>query len=536
MEEKKVFVRQVSGLVRELSLVDACIYGIFATGVFFTLEYFWPFGVGVFQGTSMPLIGLFGLITGLVTSLVYAILGSAMPRSGGDYIYQSRILRAPWLGFAIGFGWFSLTWIATGVFGGMVVSKWLLTLFNFLGHFYNNPALIEMSAWWYTPTGMFVINLILASLAAICTISMKWYRKVQMYILFPMLLITTVTFLGILLTATPSSFIENFNFWMKKFTGDANYYNTMIQVASQNAYTPPTSINLYNTSLAYVLPGVYLAYTVFAGQGLLGEVKGARSFSRLFMAFFVGVLFTSGLVFSIIPWLMQNVFGWDFLNIFATNYYAGLVNLPFELSYFTLMMCLTTNPLIMVFMGLASLAGAFYMMACCYLNASRIWLAQSLDGILPEWFVKVTKKLHAPINALAAEWVIVFIWILLFSFWPAFYSVVFAGFPFVWWAGMIPTGIAAIVFPWTMKKVYESSPASRYHPLTVVAGILFVIIYSCAAWQIWFNPLLGAADFLPRFTVSVLFFGSLVWFFLYRAYKKSKGINVDLAYKEIPPE
>jgi len=534
MSHEKLFVRPVSGLVRELSITDALIYGIFATGTFFTLEYFWPFAMGVFPGTNLSLIGIFGLVTGFFTSLVYAIMGSALPRSGGDYVYQSRILRLPWLGFSISFGWFTLTWIATGVFGGMVIAKWLQTLLIFCGYLYNNPAYIEWGNSVYTPLGIFIINVILATVAAINTCSMKWYRRVQRYVLLPMLLVTTITFLAILLTSSVSAFIENFNFWAYKFTGDPNYYNTVMALSGE--YPPPTSTNLYNTSLAWCLPGVYLAYTVFAGQALLGEVKGARSFSRLFLAFFVGILFTSGVIFTIIPWLMQNVFGWDFLNILASAYYGGAVKFPFELSYFTLMMVLTKSPVVMVFMGLASLAGAYYMMCCCYLNASRIWLAQALDGILPGWFVKVSEKRHFPVNAQIAEWVVVFLWTALFSFWSDFYWVVYSGFCFVWWAGMIPTAIAAILFPWIAPKIYKVAPASKYHPLTVIAGLGMLIPFTYASWQIWFVPELGAAWLIPRLVVAVLFFGALAWFFFFRSYQKRRGIDVDLAFKEIPPE
>lgn len=536
MSEKKIFVRPVSGLVREMSPFGAFLYGVFATGVFFTLEYFWPFGVGFFQGTNMPLIGVFALITGGLVSTVYAGVGSAMPRSGGDYIYQSRILHLPWLGFAIGFGWFALTWIVTGVFGGMVIAKWLNNFFIFQGYLHDNPGWIAFGNSVYSPWGMFIIDIILATTAAIVCLHMRWYLNVQRYVLLPMLVITTITFLVLLIKTTPSSFIDGFNFWMLRFTGDANYYNTVITLSQEIEYVPPASTNFYSTTLAYCLPGVYMCYTVFAGQGLLGEVKGAGSFKSLFWVFFGGILYTSGVIFTIITALMQHVFGWDFLNILAATFWAGQIELPFELSYFTLSMCLTKSSAVMIFMGLASLAGAWYMMATCFLIASRIWLAQSLDGVLPEWFVEVHKRLHAPVHAMFAQWVMVFIWIVLFCFVPGFFWAVYSGFNFVWWCGMIPTAIAAILFPKLLPEVYKTSPVSQYHPLLQVVGVLMLIIFSYTSWQIWFHPYLGAAAFVPRFTVSVLFFGSLIYFFARRAWLKRKGVDLDLVYKEIPPE
>ena len=65
---------------------------------------------------SVPMIGpyviwafIFAAVPALFAGLAYAILGSAMPRAGGSYLYASRGLN-PYLGFIASFSqWFGLS-------------------------------------------------------------------------------------------------------------------------------------------------------------------------------------------------------------------------------------------------------------------------------------------------------------------------------------------------------------------------------------------------------------------------------------------
>ena len=65
------------------------------------------------------------LITGVFTAflaVVYAGLAAAMPRTGGDYIFQSRTIGG-WIGFAI-----VMTMIGTFFFQWQAIGGWLTSL------------------------------------------------------------------------------------------------------------------------------------------------------------------------------------------------------------------------------------------------------------------------------------------------------------------------------------------------------------------------------------------------------------------------
>src|SRR3989441_484590 len=94
----QVFTRRASGLVRVMSPYSAFAYNILNIGIIFPWVYITT--IILFPGASIWL-GIFitGVFTGFL-AVVYAGLASAMPRTRGDYVFQSRTVR-PWLSLAI---------------------------------------------------------------------------------------------------------------------------------------------------------------------------------------------------------------------------------------------------------------------------------------------------------------------------------------------------------------------------------------------------------------------------------------------------
>ena len=94
------FARQSSGLVRDLTLTDAAWYGVFSSGGLFGFVFLFPYPQFASPGISIPLMLVLTLAFAVVVYFVYAALGSAMPRAGGDYLFQSRTLH-PLVGFTV---------------------------------------------------------------------------------------------------------------------------------------------------------------------------------------------------------------------------------------------------------------------------------------------------------------------------------------------------------------------------------------------------------------------------------------------------
>src|ERR1700686_3100378 len=92
-----LFVRKATGLVREISLRDTVLLNL--AYVSFPLGFTFITLIGsIYPGAN---VGVAFVITSLLVVpqlLTYGMLASAMPRSGGDYLFIGRALQ-PLLGF-----------------------------------------------------------------------------------------------------------------------------------------------------------------------------------------------------------------------------------------------------------------------------------------------------------------------------------------------------------------------------------------------------------------------------------------------------
>src|SRR5438105_13438865 len=91
-EAPALFLRKATGLVKGWSRFDAFVYSFMSVN-FVTLGLFFALSVLAFvpKGQVLPALLISGVfITFLV--ITYAGLISVMPRAGGDYVWQSRIL------------------------------------------------------------------------------------------------------------------------------------------------------------------------------------------------------------------------------------------------------------------------------------------------------------------------------------------------------------------------------------------------------------------------------------------------------------
>ncbi len=118
------------GLITTSSFVIANMIG---TGVFTTLGFQYK---DIPNAIVILTLWIIGGIIALCGALVYSELGAAMPRSGGEYHYLSKIYH-PWIGFLA--GWVSITvgFSAPVAIAGMALGEYSHGVFPFLSPKYT---------------------------------------------------------------------------------------------------------------------------------------------------------------------------------------------------------------------------------------------------------------------------------------------------------------------------------------------------------------------------------------------------------------
>ena len=121
----------------------------------------------------------------LPIALAYVWMATAMPRSGGDYVFQSRVFGGA-IGFPVvmsGFCIWILQWVALA--GWLLATLGVAPLFMGLGVYYKSQSLIDAAVWAQTPRpGHVWISIIGAAAMAILLVTgFKNYVRLQ-YVMF----------------------------------------------------------------------------------------------------------------------------------------------------------------------------------------------------------------------------------------------------------------------------------------------------------------------------------------------------------------
>jgi amino acid transporter len=166
-------------------------------------------------------------------------------------------------------------------------------------------------------------------------------------------------------------------------------------------------------------------------------------------------------------------------------------------------------------------------------------MAMSFDRILPEWFGRVHRKLHVPLNAILAMTVVSVPLAVLYIWEPSVQALTLSYFIILATTFGV-TMAAAVVFPWVRRDLYRASPAAKYTvfgapAISVAAAIFLGFVVFCDVQAL-------RADELGVNQTKGLVFLLVLWgvaFGVYwssKLYRRSRGERVGEAYQELPVE
>jgi basic amino acid/polyamine antiporter, APA family len=537
MKNTQVFARKSSGLIRVMSPYSAFAYNVLNIGVIFPWVYLLT--LGLWPDANVPL-GI--LITGIFTSFLavaYAGLAAAMPRTGGDYVFQSRTLK-PFLGFAIVATMivtFFLQWQALG--GWLTAILGFAPLFTGLGLTMNSASLLSLGVWFTTPIGIWVTTAAASTFAAVILIkSFRWFVMAQWVMWYGFLLSFVIMIAFFALTPT-SVFITRFNSAMAILSpGTPDYYHYVLTAATQNGFTPVSGFSWASTLFVLPVALTSLGWVGYA-QEQAGEIQGASSLKNQLFINVGGGLFSTALM-MILAYTFINTVGQGWLAAAAYgNFLTGTVNMPIPPWFSNLAAVLTDNPLLVFLMIIGILLNAVQVVFNVIIGWTRVAVAMSIDGALPKFVSRVNDRTHTPVVAHVIFLILGgFVMSYVYNFVPGYITLTLAvtAVATVFYIG---TAFGGAIFPWSRKEVYESSPIAKYKvgkiPVITICGLIATLFSLWMLYNYLTIPGLGVASLTSEVIMLAIFLGWTGFFFLRRWWLKRVGINLDLAYKEVPP-
>ena len=543
----EVFVRKSSGLVRVMSPRSAFIYNVLTMGLIFPWTYLWA--PGALPGGQLVWGILLAMVLEIPIALAYVWLSTALPRSGGDYVFQSRVLGGG-IGFTLVFSGFVI-WILQWV----ALSGWLLSTLGFaplflgLGASMGSSQMVDIATWFTTPTGILVTSVANALIAMLILVSgFKNYVRLQR-VMWIAILVSFGTMLVVLATTAASAVPGRLDAFSAAIGGSASFSADARAAAEAAGVTLNPAFSLIATLLIAPIAWTSLQWATYSAQQN-GEIKSAGNFkSQAFII--VGALVLTGLLLALLAFVLERAVGTEFLYVAGAGYWSGVGEATLAGSYLWPNMIATAianNPIVTMLIAIGFILNGHQIVHNCYIGMTRVMVAMSLDRLLPEMVSRVSDRLRTPVNAHVIYFLASLPVIYLYN------NFVFAqadgtetswasltlGVTFACGYVFVGTAIAGALLPFRAKALYEASPGSAYK----VAGIPLVTIVGTigAVAGVWFLYLfltsaeLGLTSDLAYYVVAGILLFSLGWYLVTKYVRRSRGINVDYAFKEIPPE
>ncbi len=537
MAEEKVFARKASGLVRGLSLVDAFGVGFMNQGLTPSMWVMISLGLSVYTGGNLIIATLLSaVLCGIGFSLVWGILGGSMPRSGGEYIYNSRIIN-PLIGIAESFGnafvW--IMWIY--VLAPWTVDPGLVMLFQFL----DMP---EVADFLTQPIAFFLIaSLVNAAGLLFLVFGIKFFARVQKVIMALGLLGAAVILLVFTFTSR-DAFVQAWNGLASQYGSiDYNGFLAAAQAAMDEAgKVLPSTWNWFDT-LGVMVAGSWLFAYSYCITFIAGEVK------RPDKTIILGNLFAILVPAFFMLWLsivLYRTVGFQFLSAtaFVDETLGGELagyTLPWSPHFVGLAAVVTRSPILLILMAGSFILFNLWWVALSYLAFPRILFAWGMDRMGPRWFTDINPRWATPVKNHIVCFILGELGIGLYVLWQEQMSgLSVTGLEIVSVFGV--TALAATIFPFVKKvrHIWDASPYKRWRilgiPAVTIGGIVNLIYLAILFYFFIVMPDLEGLAIGSLIFYLVIWGLGIAWYYLWKARNRQAGIDVSMAYGELPPE
>ena len=527
-EKPQVFVRKASGLVRTAGTWDVLAYNINFTSIGLLLVFLIMLGPAFYPGISMAWSAIICVLLILPLSLVFGYLASTMPRSGGDYVYVSRVM-GPALGMMSNFNTTVWWFFYGGVPSAFLARYGLAPFFRTMGIFTGNLGLIDVGNWFASPIGMFLFGVFLITLlCVIFALGTKTYFRIQ-NILIIFAIISTVLSAVVFFGRSPADVADAFNKYVGPLAGKADVA-AYVLLAGKDAGWAESPFSLRNTMLA--MTWIYLNLSFMQSSAYIGsEVKDARKL-QLWSMPVTTIIVGLGVLITVIA--VGRAVGTEFLATLSMVDPAdlGMSSTPL---YTELASYLSGNLIITFLITFGFIFWSYAWLPGQIINGSRNILAYAIDGIFPQWFRQVHPKLHTPVPAIATMGIMSIIALVIYVFTPYFATLVGI---FGYILSFITVSIAAILLPYKLPDVFATSTVNQRVgkiPVISIIGVLSVIACAIMGWAFLADPMSGMTKPMIIFDV-VIFLSGLVIYYIAKWVRARRGVDISLIYKELPSE
>jgi amino acid transporter len=531
-----IFSRTATGLVRQVSLLQQIVFNLASSNALGLGLVFFLSVVVLFPRANIYIAMLIAGIGSFFVWTTFALLTSAIPRVGGDYTINSRVLP-PWLALGGNIGSFMGGLFGVPIFGYFMATLALSPALAVVGGVSDSPTLTRWSTYFSTSHKNVVFITTLGIIALVSLLSYLGTRLV-MRVATVMVVIAAAGFfvdMLILLFTSHSHFVNSVN----SVAGPGAYEKTLKAGASSGLYPD----HGYSTKMT--IGAIYYALTIsiyiYWGTYLSAEFKQGGQRRRQLSAMWGAGLGNLAVLLLAILIFMKTV-GYDFF----VSAFSGNLNAPGAASgvgsagYVYFAGLVASNTALVAILSFAFLG---WFLPACFTQAAmvqRAIMTWSFHGLLPKRFASVDDRTHTPGVAILTTAVVsipLAVWIAYSdNFFQYFAIAAVSAYP-----SLVLIGITATLIKRRRPDLYRGSTAEwRIGGVEVlpVVGVLCSFVGAAAIFLLFYFHTNVGLKYTTETAIYLIgmFVVGAAWWFGVREYRRRQGVDIGLAYKTIPPD
>jgi basic amino acid/polyamine antiporter, APA family len=588
-----LFLRNATGLVKGWSGFDAFTYSFMSVNLV-TLGMFYSLAVFAYVPDASPVLSIvLSAIAVTFLAVAYAGLIAAMPRAGGDYVWQTRVLDGiPGIatGAVVGGVTAYLVAQAVGLDSTVAIGADVIGLVvgGLIGRLKGGIGFVlAATGWWFilalwapiygailkieffqplaallgsdagvsffgSSNGTFVVSLIVIALTSgLVALGMAGYARIQRWCLYVGLIGFAIMAI-LMLVSSQADFQAAFDRASSSLFGVSGAYDkTIADAAANDAFTGSLDPLAMGADMGATLRAT-LAMIPFMlfwilypnwGSTLYGEVRGSGDFRKVLNGMLGGIWVTAGLAIVFVL-LAAKTFGWLFYN--ATN--VNFINFAYGYT--------TTDPTVPIWsypplivsylvdnrifqIAMVVIFGAWFLgwSGTLFLSSTRMIFAAAFDRILPESAARVSERRAVPVVALLFIMIPAVIASAIYAYSADFVKLTLDA-TLVIAVTFLGSTVAATILPWYKPRIFDGSPVAHLKAVVSGAGLITSLILAWVIYTWLADPLYGIG---VSNTNSIIFLGFLygmaaLVYVAARLYRKAQGVDLDAIHSEIPSE
>jgi amino acid transporter len=530
----RLFIRQTSGLVRELGIPAATGISLASVAVVNTFINF-NAGLTDFAKADMYLPLVAAAIIWLVAMFAYRHLLRAVPRAGGEYVYLSRIV-SPATGSMAGLG---IAVVFTYVLStnAHFAAQFTPFMLSGLGSAFHSTALANAGTHLTSNIAIAWLSIIVMLIVAALSL---FSVKIVARIIFWLIVLQVVAFVALIAMLAFNSHAD-FVTSLANYSNHPGAYGAIVAGAKSNGVVFGTSI----AAAVAIIPFMVLNYNgVLYSYYVGGELRRPGRTYLYASAISIGVLVVLWIgVWAILRarvglQFMQAQANLGVVNPTAYGKITGLSSVSGGLGYG---MILSGDPITKILFATAVPLAEIAVNLAFLTVTTRVLFAQAFDRLLPVSVAKVSERNHAPNIAIAIVLIVGCGFCFLTSLVNlgsivALQSLFFA-------LILLAGGVAALFLPLRRKDLIdlsgmpEAARGAFLRKVTWIGGATTVLALFTVYELVAHSSVYGKFSWESILTLIIVLGAGPVIYAVARSIRRQRNsLDLAMAMHELPPE